>query len=312
MDISSLKNYKGITPIPVDFDEYWDRAIKEMNAVNPDTELTEAEFKFPGAECYDMYFTGVNGARIYAKHLRPQNAKNTPVILLFHGYSAASPDWFDMIGYVMAGFSVFALDCRGQGGKSEDNSCVIGYTYLGHIIRGVDEESPDKLLYRDIFLDTALLAKLAMDMDFTDETRVYAYGGSQGGALTLACAALVPEIKKAAAIYPFLSDYKSSYELNGCAFVEIKDYFRRFDPRHEREEEFFTRLGYIDIKNLAPRIKADTLVFTALDDTAVPPAGQFATYNALMCKKKHIIYPDWGHENLRGANDIIIEFFLNE
>jgi hypothetical protein len=30
------------------------------------------------------------------------------------------------------------------------------------------------------------------------------------------------------------------------AFAELKTYFRHFDPRHERENEFFTKLGYID------------------------------------------------------------------
>ena len=65
-----------------------------------------------------------------------------------------------------------------------------------------------QLLFHDIFLDTAELAKIAMDMEDIDETRVGAFGGSQGGALTLACAALEPRIKRAAPQYTFLSDYK--------------------------------------------------------------------------------------------------------
>lgn len=58
------------------------------------------------------------------------------------------------------GFTVAALDCRGQGGLSEDKGGVLGNTLQGHIIRGLDDPNPDNLLFRDIFLDTAMLAKL--------------------------------------------------------------------------------------------------------------------------------------------------------
>ena len=40
------------------------------------------------------------------------------------------------------------------------------------------------------------------------------------------------------------------------AYEELKSYFRMFDPLHEREEEIFTKLGYIDCQYLAPRIRA--------------------------------------------------------
>jgi cephalosporin-C deacetylase len=44
-----------------------------------------------------------------------------------------------------------------------------------------------------------------MSLPEVDATRVGAMGGSQGGALTLACASLEPRIKRAAPIFPFLS-----------------------------------------------------------------------------------------------------------
>jgi cephalosporin-C deacetylase len=44
------------------------------------------------------------------------------------------------------------------------------------------------------------------------------------------------------------------------AYEELRTYFRRFDPRHEREQEIFTKLGYIDCQHLAPRIRAEVLM----------------------------------------------------
>jgi len=137
-------------------------------------------------------------------------------------------------------------------------------------------------------------------------------GGSQGGALTIACSALEPRIKKCAPIYPFLSDYKRVWEMDMAknAYKELQDYFRLFDPIHEREEEIFTILGYIDIQNLAKRIKADVLFATGLMDEICPPSTQFSVYNKITSKKEMVIYPDFGHEYLPSFQDKTIRFML--
>lgn len=313
MPVAELEQYMGVNPKPADFDAYWERAIGEMKAVDPQVEMTKAKFQAPTVECYEMYFTGVNGARIYVKHLRPkQITGKIPAVLMFHGYGGSCGSWSaDKLAYAASGYAVFAMDARGQGGKSEDIGGVPGNTLHGHIIRGLDHEDPHKLLFRDIFLDTAELAGIAMDLDFVDETRVYAVGGSQGGALTIACAALEPRVAKAAPSYPFLCDYKRVWDmdLDIQAYSELKEYFRSFDPRHEREEEIFTKLGYIDLQYLAPRIQAETWMFTALMDNVCPPSTQYAAYNKMTCKKKHILYPDYGHEYLKDSDDMVFEFF---
>lgn len=315
MPVSKLEEYRGINPKPDDFDDYWEKALGEMWNTDPDVELkARDDFKIPGAECFEMYFTGVNGARIYAQHLRPANIKDAaPAVLMFHGYSGSSGSWVSKLKYVLAGMSVFALDVRGQGGKSEDVGGVHGNTLHGHIIRGLAEDDPQKLMFRDIFLDTAMLARIAMDTEYVDETRVYAEGGSQGGGLTLACVALVPQITRAVAACPFLSDYKRVWEmdLDKDAYGELREYFRNFDPRHEREDEIFTKLGYVDVHNLAPRIKADTVICTGLLDNVCPPSTQYAAYNNMTCKKKHLIYPDFKHEDYPGLEDFRYKFFVN-
>lgn len=96
-----------------------------------------------------------------------------PAILMFHGYSDSSGDWFDKLSFVQVGYAVFAMDCRGQGGKSEDVGGMKGTTLNGHFIRGLEDENPDKLLFRNIYFDAAELAQIAMDMDIVDETKVY-------------------------------------------------------------------------------------------------------------------------------------------
>jgi len=306
MPLDELRTYAGTNPKPSDFDAYWTRALAELEATAPEIELRPAEFTAPHAQCYDLFFTGVGGARVHAKVIKPRGVTQAPGLVHFHGYSMSSGDWAGYLGWAGAGFVSAALDCRGQGGQSEDTGGVLGNTLNGHIIRGLDDHE-DKLLYRQIFLDTVRLTRIVMDFDEVDPTRVGATGGSQGGGLTLACAALEPRVKRIAPVYPFLCDYQRVWEMDlaQAAYKELQDYFRRFDPTHARAQETFHRLGYIDVHNLAPRIQADTLMFTGLMDQVCPPSTQFAAYNAISASKEMIIYPDFGHENLPGHQDSI-------
>jgi cephalosporin-C deacetylase len=310
MPLEQLKTYQGRNPRPADFDDYWDRGLAEMKALDANVELVPHEVSADFADCFDLYFAGVGEARVHAKYLRPKAAAEThPAVIMFHGYSGSSGDWTDKLHYVAQGHSVAALDCRGQGGLSEDTGGVSGNTLRGHVIRGLDDEA-DKLLFRQIFLDTAQLAGIVMQMQEVDEMRVGAMGGSQGGGLTLACAALEPRIARAASTFPFLCDYQRIWEMDLAvnAYNELKDYFRLFDPRHEREVEIFTKLGYIDTQHLAPRIKGKVLMVTGLMDMVCPPSTQFAAYNKITSEKDMILYPDFGHEGLPGAADSVWEF----
>ena len=316
LPFEQLESYQGRSPRPQDYDAFWEKGLAEMRATDPRIELIPAEFKVANTACYHLYFTGVGGARIHAKLLHPVKSPHPhPAVLLFHGYTGDSGDWSDKLGYVSEGFTIAALDCRGQAGLSEDTGSVTGNTHHGHIIRGLDDAlkgRPDKLLFRQIFLDTAQLARIVMDMPEIDPNRVGATGSSQGGALTIACSALEPRIKRAAPIYPFLSDYKRVWEMDQAkdAYLELQEYFRHSDPMHKLENSVFEKLGYIDIQFLAPQIQAEVLWGIGLMDTICPPSTQFAVYNKIDSQKTMKIYPDFGHEPLPALNDQVFNFLM--
>ncbi|MEX1118443.1 MAG: alpha/beta fold hydrolase [Terrimicrobiaceae bacterium] len=309
--LADLKTYFGINPKPADFDDYWSRAIEELNNTPPEPELIPADaLGTRHTETFDLFFNGVGGARIYAKYLRPrQPAKPGPAVLLFHGYTGSSGDWHDKLSFVSEGLCVAALDCRGQAGRSEDAGVVKGNTHHGHIIRGLDD-SPEKLLFRQIFLDTVQLARVIAS--FPESTDLYCMGGSQGGGLAIACAALEPKISRCVSIFPFLSDYQRVWEMDLAkdAYSELRTFLRAIDPLQQRREEIFETLGYIDVHHLAPRIKANVLMALTLMDNICPPSTQFAVYNNLTTEKDAAIYPDFGHEGLPGFQDRAFRFLV--
>ncbi len=309
--VEELRNYQGINPCPKDFDAYWEESLAELAAIDPQPVLTPSTaIASKNAECFDLWFTSIGGARIYAKYVRPKNAKSCPAALMFHGYSAESGEWNDKLAYASEGIAVAAMDCRGQGGLSQDVGGALGTTLRGHIIRGLEDPDAKNLLFRSHFLDTAQLARVVANFEEIDADRIGCYGGSQGGGLALACASLSPLIKRCAVFFPFLCDYQRVWEMDLAkdAYEELSYYFRRRDPAHKTEKAVFEKLGYIDCQHLAPRIKAKVLMQSGLMDTICPPSTQFAAYNKITSEKDIIIYPDYGHEVPTGGWDEVFNF----
>ena len=70
MPLKELRTYAGRNPKPADFDEYWERALRELDGTEPHAELIPHPSPARFAECFDLWFTGVRGARIHAQYVR--------------------------------------------------------------------------------------------------------------------------------------------------------------------------------------------------------------------------------------------------
>src|SRR4051794_12268653 len=124
LPLAKLRRYRGRNPRPTDFDRYWREALRELDQTPPPVELVpNPTLSTANAECFDLWFDGVGGARLHGKYLRPREQTGVSkhrTVLMFHGYSGNSGDWLPKLSYVGEGFCVAALDCRGQGGLSQD------------------------------------------------------------------------------------------------------------------------------------------------------------------------------------------------
>jgi cephalosporin-C deacetylase len=310
LPLDELKTYRGTSPKPADHDAYWQGALAELDATSPEPEWQPTQgLRALQADTLDFRFTGIGGSRIYAKYLRPKTPGPHPTVFLFHGYSLHSGDWHDKLAYINQGLAVFAMDCRGQGGRSEDLSARRGNTQYGHFLRGIDD-LPENMLFRQIYTDTVQLVRAATILPEVDDSRLGCVGASQGGALSLVCAALEPRIKRCVSLYPFLSDFRRVWEMDLAkeAYEELRRYFRQFDPLHLREDAIFERLGYLDIQHLVSRIQAEVLMGITLMDSVCPPSTQFAIYNKIRSAKTSLIYPDYAHEQIPGFMDRAFEF----
>ena len=67
MSLERLRAYEGKNPRPADFDEFWDRSLAEMNAIDPAPVLTPYPMESKIADCFTMTFRSTKNATIFAK-----------------------------------------------------------------------------------------------------------------------------------------------------------------------------------------------------------------------------------------------------
>lgn len=315
MPLEALKKYNGSTPRPADFDQFWDARVAEAWAMPLKWEICPSEIQStPEAEFYDIWLDGVRGARIHIKYVKPVCDEKVPVILQFHGYPGSSRGWFEQASFAGMGMAVLAMECPGQGGYSTDPGGRAGTTASDHIIMGLDGPA-EQMYYVETFMDTCLVVRLARELEGLDKERIYVNGASQGAGLGLVCTSLNHSyIKRCAALYPFLSDYRRAWDMDRDLVVYdgLKYYIRWFDPEGQNLDKIFEKLGYIDTQNFVKRITCPTLCGTGLMDEFCPPSSQFAVFSKITAPKIHLVFPEYGHEEIAAFDDRLISFFGEE
>lgn len=310
LSLEELKSYTGRSPVPVDFEIFWQKQLQNMET-ELDYRFKAMDFHLNFVKCYELTFECEENSLVYSKCMVPATSEGPfPVMFYFHGYQGSGPDWSHMFQYVAAGYAVVCMDVRGQSGYSIDGGSFQGNTVKGHIIRGATQ-GKEHLFYKGIYLDVCRLVRLVSQFTWADEKELYSYGASQGGALALIAAALNPEIKRTVAIYPFLSDFKRVLELgdHGEAYNELFRYFKFHDPFHETEAEILDTLSYIDVKNFAHLIQAEVKMIIGMEDDICPPSAQFAIYNRIVSSKEIKIMPEYGHEAMNvKVNDLVFNW----
>jgi cephalosporin-C deacetylase len=299
------ETYLGLDPRPEDFDVFWSNQLTELSHLNVSYQLEPAAYQLPGRKCYDLYFHSFDSSRIHCKVAMPITETKLPVLFYFHGYKGNSLEWWHKIFWADQGYCVVAMDVRGQAGESQDLTSGFGSTSIGHLAAGINGTLED-MTFCKIYKDIICMVNLVRSFHFVDPNHLVVHGGSQGGALSLVTAALFPQVKKAAVMFPFLSDFHGVYRSGAAAtaYEELKYIFRFYDPQHKQEEEFFRKLAYLDVKNFAPMIQAEVLMASGLQDQSCPAFSHFAVYNNLTCKKQLEVFPDFGHEDfLPGFTD---------
>ena len=163
-----------------------------------------------------------------------------------------------------------------------------------------------------VYCDVIQLLFALDQIDFVNSDNVNVFGGSMGGALASVAAAMFPnKVKRAVISMPFLSDIgrlKTDYQFPQV-YSDLNAYLRTYAMTEDEQTSIWKTLSYIDVKNFAPMISAETHFQIGTLDTTCPIYTTYAFYNNLICKKQLKQFTNYGHEEFPTNVDSSIMFF---
>ena len=299
MPLDRLRAYQPKRDEPADFDDFWQRTLSEARAHKLNPTFAPTDFGFRNIEVFDVTFNGFGGQPIKGWLLLPkQRSKKLPCVVEYLGYGGGRGFPTSWLLWSAAGYAHLVMDTRGQGstwskgdtGDPEPEGS--NPHHPGFMTRGVLH--PDTYYYRRVFTDGVRAIEAAQSFDGIDPDRIAATGGSQGGGITIAVAALNPAVKVAMPDVPFLCHYHRAVSIQDSnPYGEISRYLL---VHRDKVEQVFSTLSYFDGVNMAARAKAKTLFSVGLMDEICPPSTVYAAYNHWQGEKDIRIYHFNHHE----------------
>lgn len=264
-----------------DLRAFWGKARAELDAVQPEYQLTLIPDTFDNKlrKLYLVKMKSLEGVEISGYYSVPVKKGKHPVIISYMGYG--SKPW---IPGGTPGYAEFVLSVRGQALNEPTNIYGDWITYR--------LDSKDHYYYRGAFMDLVRAVDFVASRPEINTNQIFAEGGSQGGAFSLAACALDSRIRAAAPTIPFLSDYRDYFKIVGWPASSVLNKQKELGLS---DEKMYEVLSYFDIKNLAGWIQCPILMGVGLQDEVCPPHTNFAGYNRIRSSKNYYIYPLNGH-----------------
>jgi cephalosporin-C deacetylase-like acetyl esterase len=293
------RNYEGlagalyesdkIAPVsdePKDFDAFWTGAIESARRMplNP-TKVLLPDKCTATQDVYEVSFqSGGFFARVYGILMVPKKPGKYPAILQVPG-AGVRP--YNGMNY---GDEVISLEI-GIHGISVTMAQSVYSTLYGGALNGYWEFSKnnkDQFYYKRVYLGCVRAVDYIFSLPEFDGQTVGVSGSSQGGALSIATAALDSRIKFLAPIHPAFCDLGGFLKKRAGGWPH---YFRYAKPESGEVET----LSYYDTANFARRVKVPGLYSWGLNDVTCPPTSMYAAYNVIPAPKELKVYSDSGH-----------------
>ena len=247
---------------------------------------TPVELGNPCARYDELTLSGLDGAPIAARLIRPADVERAPVVLMYHDATRDLRGWHHMTRFVALGCAVVALQNRpGVREVLVEEPLAVG-DGLGVTMRVMGEEPPrtGRVLssaaaaaWEATLSDALVLAHVLPRLEGLDATRVFTWGEGLGAGLALAVAALAGA-SAAVALNPLPCALDAS-----CATL--------------------------DVACLAEGLACPVLLGTCEMDLQATPQAQDLLVAGLD-QVRQIRYPRYGHERVNAFEDEMFSFLV--
>ena len=299
-----------------DFDSYWTAAREQLTAIEATDEPILTEIPSKSTDKRKVYLVefksipdGTSGEPVTVRgyYAEPTDGLRHPVIMHYLGYdSGYRPGGQDVKPYCPSGdgdtsdYAEFYLSARGQSinnraanEREADGKGDFTNTYGDWFAFNFGQK--DSYYYRGAYMDQVRAIDFMATRKTSDMDNLFAEGQSQGGAFTVAAAALSGYTFKAIApAITFMGDFPDYFDI-----VNWPAYVARENQGTMTDAEMFAFLSYYDTKNLATKISCPVITSVGLQDNVCPAHTNLAPYNNVTTatSDKQIVFnPELQHQ----------------
>ena len=282
---------------PADLGSYWTDTLSMTSASEPALAVHDGPLRTVTVR--DLTFAGFGNQPVRGWVLSPHGAdRPLPCVVEFIGYGGGRGFPHDWLYWSACGYVHVIMDTRGQGsvwrhGDTQDSGSAGTPHAPGFLTDGLPSRAD--LYYRRLIADAVRAVDAASAIPDVDQAAIAVAGGSQGGGLALAVAALRGDLFAAMPDVPFLCDIRRAADVAVAGpYLELA---RWASIHRDQADAAFAALDYVDAALMATTAACPSLFSVALRDETCPPSTVYAAYNRYGGRDKSIAAYPWNdHE----------------
>jgi len=290
--IAELEKIDVATTKRPDFDSFWTETVDKARSAPLNLAGGPIEYPIRSLDVRDLTFEGLDGTEVHTWLILPPEAKDAPVgvVICYHGAGGSRQTPAGFAQWTSMGLAVIAHDFRMQSGRTGSNTGFTGSGQLALFNLGIGDRDTSYLYHTRT--DALRTVEIALATPEIDDARICVNGGSQGGAASLAIAALHPGVTLCCADVPSCCWLEKRLFDQAGGAAALGAYLQQ-NP--DDIEAVCTTLSYYDNLNLADRITCPVMVSVGLKDPVCPASNAYAAYNQITAPKEIWPYPFGGH-----------------